>query len=149
LLDRLSAIKRRCTNPDDPHYADYGGRGITLEPELADPAAFLRYIKTLPGYDVPGMEIDRIENNSGYVRGNIRFATRDQNLANRSNSVRIVYQGQTYTAEAFWLSYCPAYRQLANVSRKIKRGYSPERIIDEQDKCRGAYVRHSQLGAKS
>ena len=83
LLNRLSAIIHRCRNPKDIHYADYGGRGITVAQEWVDDrGAFLRYIKTLDGWDNLDLEIDRINNDGGYEKGNIRFVTRGENLRN-------------------------------------------------------------------
>jgi hypothetical protein len=84
LLGRLSAIIRRCRNPEVEHYEDYGGRGIDVAQEWVDDrGAFLRYIKTLDGWDNLDLEIDRIDNDKGYEEGNIRFVTRAENLRNK------------------------------------------------------------------
>lgn len=84
LLDRISAIIVRCTNPAATTYPDYGGRGITVHPEwLEDRTAFLRYLVSLPGWDQPQLQLDRIDNNGGYVPGNLRFVTRSENMANK------------------------------------------------------------------
>lgn len=84
LLNRLSACKNRCHNPNDSAYANYGGRGIRVhEPWLKDKAAFLRYVLTLDGWDEPRLELDRIDVNKGYEPGNLRFITRKENVNNR------------------------------------------------------------------
>lgn len=84
LLNRISAIIVRCTNPESNVYPDYGGRGITVYPEwLANRVEFLRYLVGLDGWDKPELQLDRIDNNGGYVPGNLRFVTRGQNMANK------------------------------------------------------------------
>jgi hypothetical protein len=84
LLDRISAIIIRCTNPQSAVYPDYGGRGITVHPAwIADRVEFLRYLVGLDGWDKPELQLDRIDNNSGYVPGNLRFVTRSANMANK------------------------------------------------------------------
>lgn len=84
LLNRLSAQITRCHRPSSRQYKDYGERGIQVyKPWREDRSEFLRYIQTLPGWDDPQLEIDRIDNDAGYEPGNLRFATRRQNCDNR------------------------------------------------------------------
>lgn len=84
LLDRISAIVVRCTNPNSVVYPDYGGRGITVHPAwLGSRVEFLRYLVGLAGWDVPELQLDRIDNNRGYEPGNLRFVTRSQNMSNK------------------------------------------------------------------
>lgn len=84
LLDRISAIIVRCTNPDSAVYPDYGGRGITVYgPWLQDRVKFLKYLVGLDGWNVPELQLDRIDNNRGYTPGNLRFVTRGQNMSNK------------------------------------------------------------------
>lgn len=84
LLNRLAAQITRCHSETSKHYKHYGGRGITVCDEWrADRAAFLRYAQTLPGWDDPALDIDRIDNDAGYGPGNIRFVSRAQNAANK------------------------------------------------------------------
>jgi hypothetical protein len=84
LLNRLSAAITRCHNSSAARYSSYGGRGIYVHTAWRDDKAeFLRYVQTLPGWDDPSREMDRIDNDRGYLPGNIRFATRSQNMGNR------------------------------------------------------------------
>ncbi len=84
LLDRISAITVRCTNPKSSVYPDYGGRGITVHPAwVENRVEFLRYLVGLDGWDQPALQLDRIDNNGGYVPGNLRFVTRSVNMANK------------------------------------------------------------------
>jgi hypothetical protein len=84
LLTRISSIISRCTNPGNKVYPDYGGRGITVYPAwLAQRVEFLRYLIGLEGWDTPELELDRMDNNQGYVPGNLRFCTKSANNANK------------------------------------------------------------------
>jgi hypothetical protein len=76
-----SAIKSRCFNPADKNYPGYGGKGITMFEAWRD---FEQFIADLPPKPRTGeYSIDRINNDGSYVPGNIRWATRQQQAANR------------------------------------------------------------------
>lgn len=84
LLNRLSSAISRCSNPNNASYKHYGERGISVAPEWVESrAAFLLHVQSLPGWDVPEREMDRIDTNLGYAPGNIRFATKSDNLKNK------------------------------------------------------------------
>ena len=96
LLNRLSACKNRCHNPNDRGYSNYGGRGIHLyEPWRTDKSAFLAYVMSLDGWDQPRLELDRIDVNKGYEPGNLRFISKRDNCNNK----RSIQQMQRYIIE--------------------------------------------------
>ena len=80
LTRRLSAAQSRCTNPNDPAYKNYGARGITFDFKSVLEAGL--WVQEHLGLQ-RNLEIDRINNNSGYAPGNLRWATRSQNAGNR------------------------------------------------------------------
>lgn len=91
LNNRAGAAVRRCHNSGDAAYRNYGGRGIEVfEPWRLDRQAFVEYLATLPGWDVPRLEMDRIDVNGNYEPGNLRFITKS---ANRNNQ-RTVHELQ-------------------------------------------------------
>lgn len=90
----LGSIIARCTNPNQAHYADYGGRGITFDPRWRDPVAFFNDIATL-GPRPEGWSIDRIENSGNYVLGNIRWAPRSVQNRNKRSNINITFNGKT------------------------------------------------------
>lgn len=69
--------KQRCNNPNHPRYKDWGGRGIKCQFKDADD--FIEHI-------LNDLEIDRIDNNGHYERGNIRLTTAKENCNNRRKS---------------------------------------------------------------
>jgi hypothetical protein len=74
-------IKARCLNPNHRAFPHYGGRGITIAPEWADDfLAFLRHVGPRPS---EGHSLDRIDNDAGYVPSNVRWATWEEQAANR------------------------------------------------------------------
>lgn len=81
LLNRIANCFQRCTNPNDVNWQNYGGRGITVD--FPDRASFLKYIVSLPGWDDPMLELDRIDNARGYAPGNLRFVPKGENMRNR------------------------------------------------------------------
>jgi hypothetical protein len=90
LLDRISACVDRCHNEKARHFNHYGGRGIfVFDPWHKDRRAFLSYLLTLPGWDNPDNDLDRTDNDKGYVPGNLRFVTRRQNHANRRSVAKL------------------------------------------------------------
>jgi len=83
---RWRAIVSRCTNPKDKRYSEYGGRGILLyEPWITDGRAFIEYIESLPNADKvdEGYTLDRIDNNQGYMPGNLRWADKQVQVLNQ------------------------------------------------------------------
>jgi hypothetical protein len=84
LLNRLASQIGRCHNPKDKMYKHYGMRGIRVcDQWRQDRRAFLKYVQTLPGWQDPSLDIDRIDNNGNYEPGNIRFSTKSENTSNR------------------------------------------------------------------
>ncbi|MFJ4469497.1 hypothetical protein ACIP2X_18665 [Streptomyces sp. NPDC089424] len=70
---------QRCTNPDHPRWADYGGRGITVCERWRDFSNFLADMGECP----PGLTLDRIDNDGGYEPGNCRWADYSTQNLNR------------------------------------------------------------------
>jgi len=94
LYDIWQHIRSRCENPKDKRYKNYGGRGIKICKEWKDYSVFRNDMSG--GYN-PGLQIDRIDNNKGYSKGNCRWATIKQQANNKTTNRFITFQGQTLT----------------------------------------------------
>lgn len=77
-----SNMIRRCTNPDHPRYADWGGRGITVDPRWLDYRAFLADMGERP----PGTTLNRKDNDGMYCRENCEWAGPAAQAANSRNT---------------------------------------------------------------
>lgn len=88
LYEAWRGMRARCKNKNLKGYKNYGGRGIFVCEEWdADYAAFSKYVQTTMGPRPSSKHsIDRIENDDGYRPGNIRWATKAVQMANRRNS---------------------------------------------------------------
>jgi len=84
----------RCERPGNKCHKNYGGRGITVAPEWRnDFNAFLSHVGERPG---PRYTIERIDNDHGYKPGNVRWATRMEQGANKRNNINITIDGETH-----------------------------------------------------
>ncbi len=88
-----SNMKARCSNPNNPHYKYYGGRGITVCEEWQHVDKFREWAYN-NGYK-PGLTIDRIDVNGNYEPSNCRWVTMQEQQFNKTDSHLITYKGET------------------------------------------------------
>lgn len=72
-------MHKRCKNPRAAGWANYGGRNITVCARWDDFALFVADM----GERLPGMSLDRIDNDGNYEPGNCRWATGAEQQANK------------------------------------------------------------------
>lgn len=81
---RIRNAFSRCSNPRDVGFRRYGGRGVKVCRAWAKaPLDFLRYGLALPGALDLSLSLDRIDNDRGYEPGNLRMATKSEQMRNR------------------------------------------------------------------
>lgn len=85
-------IKDRCRNPNNPHFHNYGGRGITLHPEWLKFPAFLAAVGPRP---YPSATLERMDNDGSYAPGNVRWATRKEQARNQRKNRLLTVGGET------------------------------------------------------
>jgi hypothetical protein len=72
------AAKRRCTNPNDKAWHNYGGRGIRFLFK-----SFQEFLAAVGRKPSPQYRLDRINNDGHYQKGNVRWVTFEESQRNR------------------------------------------------------------------
>ena len=127
-----SEMKRRCLNPNDARYRNYGGRGIKVCNEwLHDFQAFYDWAMS-HGY-TDNLTIDRIDNDGNYEPSNCRWTTYKQQANNTSNNHFLTYNGETHTISE-WSMITGIKSQ--TISNRIRRGWSIERSLTDKSNLR-------------
>lgn len=94
LYNIWSGMIRRCENPQEPAYPNYGGRGIRIcDGWRASFVAFRDW--ALANDYAPNLTIDRRDNDKGYNPDNCRWATYAQQARNYRRNRPVEYQGRT------------------------------------------------------
>lgn len=82
-------MRSRCNNPNHHAYAHYGGRGITICKRWDDFWAFVTDMGSRP----LGTTMHRKNNDKGYCKSNCKWATRDEQAAEKQNTIKITIGG--------------------------------------------------------
>jgi hypothetical protein len=85
-----TGMKRRCNNPNDLAYRNYGGRGIIVCERWLKFENFFKDIGEIP----EGKELDRINNNGNYTPDNCKLSTRKEQTRNRRTNHLLKYDGK-------------------------------------------------------
>ena len=89
-----NAMIRRCTYPSMDRFPRYGGRGIRICSEWrASYEAYLRDVGRAPS---SAHQIDRINNDGNYEPGNVRWATRSEQIRNSAKARPLTLNGETH-----------------------------------------------------
>lgn len=83
-------IRRRCRDPKHKQYADYGRRGIGVADEWHD--SFDCFMDSVGAKPHQGLSLDRIDNDKGYIPGNVRWATQRLQNNNKRPPQRTIAQ---------------------------------------------------------
>lgn len=112
-------IKRRCNNPNDAAYPNYGGRWIKCERNNIEEFyndMYPSYIDHIKEYGEEDTTIDRIDNDKNYCKENCRRATMKEQQNNRSNNKFYIINWEEFSiwqfAEKYWISRGTAARRL-------------------------------------
>lgn len=123
-------MKARCHDPLGSGYARYGARGIIVDALwINDYPRFLAYVGKAPS---PKHSLDRIDSTKGYVVGNVRWATSQEQSRNRCTTILLSHGGETKSlsewAEIYGLTRDCLYARIAkgwDVSKAITEPSQP------------------------
>ena len=105
-------MRLRCLDPDNEKFPLYGGRGITICEEWDTVEGFYADMGEAP----PGYTLDRIDSNGPYRTSNCRWETQLVQQNNRTNNVRVTWQGEDRTisqwSRELGLKYHTLYRRI-------------------------------------
>lgn len=103
LYTRWCHMIARCTNPNNPAFANYGGRGITVCARWRD--SFEAFAADM-GQPPIGCTLERRDNNAGYEPANCYWASITQQANNKRSNRFITFTGETNTL-AVWAQQLP------------------------------------------
>lgn len=119
-----NTMKMRCTNPNNPVYRHYGGRGIVVcDRWLNSFAAFFEDMGERPS---PKHRLDRIDNDGPYSPDNCRWATQKEQCRNTRQNRLITFRDETLciTDWAARLDIHPVTLHL-----RVKKGWPLDRAL--------------------
>lgn len=125
LMQRCISAKQRCTNKNDKAYSRYGAREIKFM--FNSPTEMGLWIVKNLGLDKT-KQIDRIDNNGNYERGNLRLSTAEQNLCHTQKKPRSpsIHYIRLYHKE---IKYADK-----TITKLISKGFSIKEIAERQKK---------------
>jgi hypothetical protein len=101
LYKRFSAMKSRCESPNAEDYKYYGARGISLE--FSSFREFSEYmLENFSEEEILNLEIDRVDNNGNYRKGNLRMVSHFENCQNTRRVKTVDYFGNQVPITHVW-----------------------------------------------
>lgn len=119
------SMRQRCTNPKNPGYQNYGGRGIQVCKEWDDFESFYNWAMA-HGY-TDELTIDRIDVNGNYCPENCRWTTYKVQANNTRTNTWLECRGERHTV-AEW-SDLTGIKQSTILVRIKKYGWSIEQAL--------------------
>ncbi|MET4072954.1 hypothetical protein [Hymenobacter sp. UYCo722] len=92
LLNWYYSFWSRTTNPNEPGYKHYGGRGITFSPEWSSASPFVEW-SLANGYQL-GLLLVRINKRLPYGPGNCHWVSREKQRRANANAQYVKYKGE-------------------------------------------------------
>ena len=117
-----AAMIQRCVNPKHKAFKDYGGRGITFDPQWHQFETFLIDMGEQPR----GLQLDRIDNNKGYIKSNCQWTTPKNNSRNRRNNRYVTINGETKLLLDWAIE---SGINLGTLRNRLKRGWHESALL--------------------
>jgi hypothetical protein len=109
----------RCYTPSASHYAEYGGRGITVCDAWR--ASFIAFLADVGPRPTPEHSIDRRDVDGNYEPGNVRWATRDEQHRNQRSNRYLEIDGERLILTD-WAKRSPV--SAVAIMRRLDAGWS-------------------------
>lgn len=119
-------MKARCTNPNNPGYPLYGGRGITICDHWL--TSFENFYSDMGPRPSPNHSVDRIDSDLGYSPDNCRWADWDTQQNNRRNNSVVTHDGRTLTLSEWSHETGIPVKLLRS---RYAQGLPPEKILHQ------------------
>jgi hypothetical protein len=126
------AAKTRCNNKNIAQYKDYGGRGIKFLFE-----SFEQFFKELGPKPSKYHTVDRIKVDRHYEPGNVRWATRREQMNNFRRNRLLTAYGKTQTP-AEWAR--ESGTNVYTIYKRMDRGLDDERAIEGECKIGSTFT---------
>lgn len=141
LYSTWDSMMQRCFNPKCTNYKNYGARGIIVSEEFRDCKTYILYIESLPNYSSNNkLQVDRIDNDGNYERGNLKLSTLTEQNHNKRvrNDSSTGYKGISKAVNS------PRYRSyLYQNNKHISIGIFD--TIKEAVEARNQYIKQNNL----
>lgn len=119
------AMANRCTRPTCDKFRYYGGRGIKVCDRWLK--SFVSFVEDVGLRPSSGHSLDRYPNpNGGYEPGNVRWATKKEQMRNKSDNHLLTHNGRT-APMAVWAEEIGI--PMRTMWARIKRGWSVEKAV--------------------
>lgn len=119
------SMLKRCTNPNDKSYHNYGSRSIAVcDRWLESFENFYNDMGLRPG---PEYSIERKNNDGNYEPDNCRWATKEEQGNNRRNNCIVYYKDKEYTIAQLSKECGIEYETLRH---RLNRGWSVDRSVE-------------------
>lgn len=117
-------MRKRCLDPSNDRFADYGGRGIHICDRWKD--SFVNFLSDMGRKPTRTHSLERRDNNGNYDPSNCCWALPVQQSNNRRSNVNLTYLGLTFTATQ-WAEFFGVNADLFH--KRIAAGWSDERTL--------------------
>lgn len=117
-FEAYRAMLRRCLYPSQRGYKNYGGRGIKPCDEWLGPAGFASFLASM-GECPPGLTLERIDVDGPYAPWNCRWATQEEQAANKRSVQLIDGKPKTVWARERGVELSTAYRAAKRDGRAV------------------------------
>jgi len=117
------SMKQRCLNPKAANYHLYGGRGIKVCERWLSVANFIADNDALA---LPGLQIDRIDNDGHYEPLNVRWVSAQTQARNRRSNRLLTHSGKEQSVTE-WADELDI--PVGSLLKRLRSGWSVDRCL--------------------